>query len=178
MIDAYASADSQGFRRRRAMPAPPFCSVRVVLALHHAHRQPQREDREGDHDHADHIAQRVFETDLRDAQVGLRRQQVGLAEYQRRAEIVEHLDEHQCRSGKVARHGERKHDPPEQAPAARAEVKRRFLHRPVDRPQRDDQVHQDERKVVQALDEDDPGEPLHDRDRETEVIFEQQIDRA
>ncbi|MNV36952.1 hypothetical protein D3C71_1284470 [compost metagenome] len=125
----------------------------VVLALHHARRHPQREDREGDHDHADHIAQRVVDAHRGDAQVGLGREHVGHAHHQRRAQVVEHLHEDQGRTGQVAGHGQRKDHPAEQPPAARAQVQGRLFHGPVDVAHGRHQVQQNERKVVDALDE-------------------------
>src|SRR6185436_11009413 len=55
--------------------------------------------------------------------------------------------------------GEREDDAAEQPPARGAQVLRRFLHRAVDVAQRHDEVEQDEREVVQALDETTPFRP-------------------
>ena len=89
----------------------------VVLALHHARGHPQRQDGKSNHDHADHIAQRVVDAHRGDAQIGLGRQHVGDAHHQRRAQVVEHLDEDQGRARQKARHGQRKDDAAKQPPA-------------------------------------------------------------
>ena len=78
------------------------------------------------------------------------------------------LTKDQRRAREVARHREREHDAPEQPQAARAEVLRRFLHRAVDVGERDGEVEQDEREIVQRLDEDDAVEPVHERHGEAE----------
>ena len=67
-----------------------------------------------------------------DPQVGLGRQHVVDVQQQRRAQVVEDLDEDKCRPGQVAGHRQRKDDPPEHPHAVRTEVLRRLLHRPVD----------------------------------------------
>ena len=66
----------------------------------------------------------------------------------------------------------------EQREAVRAEVLRRFLHGGVDVGERGREVEQDEREIVQRLDEDDAVQPLHERDAEAEPVVEQQVDRA
>ena len=68
--------------------------------------------------HADDVADRILEADRRDAQVRLRREHVGDVEHERRAEVVEDLDEHQRCAGDVAGQRERKHDAAEQPEAA------------------------------------------------------------
>jgi hypothetical protein len=72
----------------------------------------------------------------------------------RRAEVVEHLDEDERGAGHVARHREREHHAAEEPPPGGAQVLRRLLHGAVDVLHGDDEVEQDEREVVQALDED------------------------
>ncbi len=96
----------------------------------------ERADREDDHHDRDHVADRVLEADRGDAQVRLRREHVRDVEHERRAEIVEHLDEHQRGAGDEARRGEREHDAAEQPEPVAAEILRRLLHRAVDVAQR------------------------------------------
>jgi hypothetical protein len=170
-------------RSARAQPAPLDAAAAllqraVVAALQRAGAQRHRGDGKADHDDADDVAQRVFQPDLRDAQIGLRRQQVGLAHHQRRAQVVEHLHEDQRGAGHEARCGQRKDHAPEQPPAGAAQVHGRFFHRAVDVAQRHRQVHQDERKVVDRLDEDHAVEPFHDGQREAEVLLQQQVHAA
>ena len=138
----------------------------------------ERADREHDHHQRDHIADRILEPDRRDAQVRLRRQHVGDVEHERRAEIVEHLDEHQRGARDKAWRREREHDAAEQPEAVTAEVLRRLLHRAVDVPERGDEIEQDERKVMQPFDEDDAIEAVHERDADAESFAQQQVDRA
>ncbi|KAG1438367.1 hypothetical protein G6F57_019883 [Rhizopus arrhizus] len=90
----------------------------VVAALEHARRQPQRQDRERDHDHADHIPQRVFQPHLRDAQIGLRGQHVGRAQHQWRAQVVEHFDEHKRCASHIPRQRQPEDHATEQAEPA------------------------------------------------------------
>ncbi len=151
---------------------------RVVLAAHDPGRAPQRHQRRDHHDHARDVADRVVDADRRDAEIGLRGEYVGHVEHQRRADVVEHLEEDQRGAGEVAGHRQRKHDAPEQAQAARAEILRRLFHGAVDVGERDGQVEQYERKVVQRLDENHAVQPLHERNAEAAAVVEQQVDRA
>ena len=151
---------------------------RVVLAAHRPGRAPQRRHRRHDHDHARDVADRVVDPDRGDAQVGLRGEDAGDVEHERRGDVVEHLEEHQRGAGHVAGHRQRKHDAAEQPESAGAEVLRGFLHRAVDVVERDREVQQDERKVVQRLDEDDRVQPLHDRQVDAEPVAEDQVERA
>ena len=151
---------------------------RVVAASERQRRCPQREQRETDHQHADHVADRVFNADRGNPQIGLRREHVGDVEHQWRAQVVEHFDEHQCRTGDIPGHRQRKHNAAEQAQAAGAEILRRLLHGAVDVIERDHQVHQDEREVVQRFDEDHAVQTLHDRQIDVEPLAQQQVERA
>ena len=96
----------------------------------------------------------------------------------RRGEIVEHLGEDQRGARHIARQRQRKDDTREQRETTRAEVLRRLLHRRIDVGERGREVEQDEREIVQRLDEDDAVQSFHERDAEAEPVVEQEIDRA
>ena len=151
---------------------------RVVAPPGDPRGERERADREHDHHQRDHVADRILEPDRRDAQVRLRRQHVGDVQHERRAEIVEHLDEHQRGARDEARRREREHDAAEQPEPVAAEILRRLLHRAVDVPERGDEIEQDERKVMQPFDEDDAVQSVHERDADAESLAEQQVDRA
>ena len=138
---------------------------RVVAPLHEPPRAAHRRDGEGHQDHADHVADRVLEPDGSHAQVRLRGQHVGDVEHQRRAQVVEDLDEGERRAGDVSRHREREDHLAEEPPAGSAEVLRRFLHGRIDVGERGGEIQQDEREVVQRLHEDHAVEPVHERQR-------------
>ena len=128
----YASTALPPVERPLAQRRSAARERRVVAPLRDPRGQRERADREHDHDERDHVADRILEPDRGDAQVRLRRQHVGDVQHERRAEIVEHLDEHQRGARDEARRGEREHDAAEQPEAVAAEVLRRFLHRAVD----------------------------------------------
>ena len=48
----------------------------------------------------------------------------------------------------------------------------------VDVAQRGGEIDEDERKIVDRLDEDDAVQPLHEGDLEPEPVVEQEVDRA
>ena len=60
----------------------------------------------------------------------------------------------------------------------RAEILRGLFHRAVDVAQRGREIDQDEREVVDRLDEDDAVQPVHEGDLEAEPVVEQQVDGA
>ena len=161
--------------RQRRRPAG---QRRVVAPLRDLRRQRERADREHDHDERDHVADRILESDRRDAQVGLRGQHVGDIQHERRPEIVEDLDEHERRAGDEPRSRQRKHDAAEEPEAVAPQILRRLFHCAVDVAKRSDQVEQNERKVVEALDEDDAVEAVHERDANSERLREQKVYRA
>ena len=148
---------------------------RIILALEDAGRQPERDDREADHHEGNDIAQRIVDADGSDPQVSLGRQHVGHAEYQRRAEVVEYLHEDQCRACYETGHRQREDHAAEQAESFCTQVQRTLLHRAVNVAQRDDEVHQDEGKVMDALDEHDARQAVHDRQLPSEPVVEQQV---
>ena len=60
--------------------------------------------------------------------------------------------------------------------SVRAEVLRRLLHGGIDVGKRGREIEQDEREIVQRLDEDHAVEAFHERDPEAEPVIEQQVD--
>ena len=115
---------------------------------------------------------------MRDAQIGLRREHVGLPHDQGRAQVVKHLHENQRSPGHKARQAQRKDDAPKQTPALAAQVHGRLFHGPIDVAQRHREVHEDEGEVVDRLHKNHAIEPLHDGQREAEPVVEQQVERA
>ena len=149
-----------------------------VAAAQHKRRQQHGAERAADHDDGDHVAHRIGHADRGDFQIRLRRQHVGDVEEKRRGEIVEHLDENECRAGDVTRQREREHDAAEQRETVCAEVLRGFFHRGIDVAERGREVEQDEREIVQRLDEDHAIEALHERNAQTQPVIEEKIDGA
>ena len=159
-------------------PAAAALQGREIAAAQHQRRERHGADRADDHDHRDHVAHRIGDADRGDLEVGLRRQHVGHVEQERRRQVVEHLDEHQGRARHIARQRQREHDAREQREAVRPEILRRFLHGRIDIGERGREIEQDERKIMQRLDEDDAVEPLHERNTEAAAIEQHQVDGA
>src|SRR5690606_28749530 len=107
-----------------------------------------------------------------DTQIGLRGQHLVDVEQERRGQIVENLDEHQRRAGDVAGHGQREHHLAEQAKAACAQVLRRLFHGAVDVAQGGRKVDQNERKIVDGLNEDHAVQAFHKGNLEAEVLIQ------
>ena len=99
-------------------------------------------------------------------------------EQQGRRHVVEHFHEHQAGAGDVAGQGQRQGDTAEQAQAVRAQVLGGFLHAAVDVAQSCREIDQDERKIVDGLQEDDAVQPFHEADLEIEPLVEQQVHRT
>ena len=115
---------------------------------------------------------------MRDAQIGLRREHVGLPHHERRAQIVKHLDKHQRSASHKAGQAQRKNHPPKQAPAFAAQVHGGLFHGTVNVAQGHREVHQNEGEVVDRLDKDDAVQALHDGQREAKPVVEQKVERA
>ncbi len=168
------AARTQRHRRRLAAPA----ERRELAAGQDRLGQRERPERQRHQDHADHVAVHVGEADRGHPHVGLRREQLGVVEHERRAQVVDHADEREQGPRRVARQGQRQQHAAEEAEARAAEVLGRLLERAIEPGERGRGVEQDEREVVEALHQHHPGEPLHERDREARVLAEQQVHRA
>ena len=138
----------------------------------------ERRERQHDEDHADDVAVDVAHPDGRDAQVRLRREQLGVVQHQRRAEVVDDADEREQRAGDVAGQRERQRHAPEETPAVAAEHLARFLRRRIDAGERGRGVQQDEREVVERLHEDDARQAVHERHRDAERVEQEQVHEA
>ncbi len=151
---------------------------RPVATREHRRGRPQREEREDDEDDADHVAVGVVHAHRRDAQVRLRRQQLGVVQHQRRAEVVDHADEGEQRAGAESRQRKRERHPPQETQAMTPERLRRFFGGRVHTGQRGGGVDEDEREVVERLHEDDAREPFHERDGGAERVEQEEVDHA
>ena len=152
--------------RRRGAPLRPAGERGPLAAAQQRLGPPQRQQGDGDQDHADHVAVDVVHPDRRHAQVGLGRQQLGVVQHQRGAEVVDDADE--------GRAGRRPRSRAAPAAGSRARTAARpwqpsdlggLLGGGVDAGQRGRGVDEDEREVVERLHEDDARQALHEGHR-------------
>ena len=115
-------------------------------------RQQIHHQRQHQHDDDQRVGQGIG-LQFRDAVEDLHRGGPRAAEHQRRAQFRETPDQHDASPGQNARFQQRQGDPRQPLPFRGSQIRRRFIHRRIDIPQRRHQIQIQNRVQVQCHDD-------------------------